>query len=171
MSSYLSCIPPIQALESKETNLHSLKLLRERLTSKAKEIYPSKLFKFHKAYQDFIHNRISLSEYIQVLSSRESQVAGSKDRYPSLHLIFETKEKEETKKLLETIEARKLFQEIEAFTQEIKSQLIPSPLEGEGKGEGEVKTLDSLFSRLHLLEKLASLEISRPEWNLKSLEE
>jgi len=161
----------LKAQEYRTHNLHTLNLLESKLDSIRDKIYPEELRQFHKREWDYYRDRITLIEFIEDLESRKSQVAGRtpfSERYPNLTLIFELKEAsvknlskkeqlEKERELTARVEGKKLFQEIAALSQEIKSNYYETE---------DIQTLDTIYSRLRVLKGLSRLEMSRSDWDL-----
>ncbi|HXV27854.1 MAG TPA: hypothetical protein VD913_02715, partial [bacterium] len=105
---------------------------------------------FNQKYQAYRTSEMSAAEFALYLKERrtDSEILPVSFSPRLLRLI-------ETQKTLRELEGTKLFRDFEQYAQSVKESLFRNNAE---------RDLDRESRRLHLLDKLAKLELSREEW-------
>ncbi len=104
---------------------------------------------FNENYQAFQTSRLSAGAFARFLKEWADQ--------ENVSVAFSAKllERVRSQSRLEVVEGTKVFQEFESYSRSVKESLFRG---------AEERKLDEESHRLHLMEKLARLELSREEW-------
>jgi len=164
----------LKALDYRDKNVHVMNLLEKKMNKVRDKIFPENLLSFHKLEQRYLEDQIPLWEFLPILFDRgDKQGLLLEERLPNIIKIYQAmaearkkpqnkqQQQEVQEELTASIEARKLFEEIEFLRTDVKQELSTES----AQKPKQVTELVSLYEWLHRLKALSALEITRNDWD------